>query len=162
MLQYIHQRQNTSAPTLHSYSCKSFITVQLSCWRSGEFQQPARTHLLPYLSMHLYSHLPGSEPPFRPQRTKSPKTLSDFPLHQPFLLGLKPYLLPMRRRSIHSRSSMQLHSAIIRTVSFTRDQIPQYIQKRPPCILCNNNGELPVARTIEGYKINSNNRLCSH
>ncbi len=46
---------------LLSCSCKSFLTVQLNCWRSGKVQQLARAKDLFYcLSVHLYAHLPSS------------------------------------------------------------------------------------------------------
>jgi hypothetical protein len=53
--------KHTSALMLLSCSCKSFLTVQLNCWRSGKVQQLARAKDLFYcLFVHLYAHLPSS------------------------------------------------------------------------------------------------------
>jgi hypothetical protein len=53
--------KHTSALMLFNCSCKSFLTVQLNCWRSGKVQQLARAKDLFYcLSVHLYVHLPSS------------------------------------------------------------------------------------------------------
>ncbi len=55
-----HTRKNKQTHMLFSCSCKSFLTVQLNCWRSGKkIQQPAKAKDLFYcLSVHLYAHLP--------------------------------------------------------------------------------------------------------
>ncbi len=58
--------KHTSALMLLSWSCKSFLTIQLNCWRNGKFQQLARTKDLIYcLSVHLYAHLPWFALPSR-------------------------------------------------------------------------------------------------
>ncbi len=51
--------KHTSALMFLSCSCKSFLTIQLNCWRIRKVQQLARAKDLFYcLSVHLYAHLP--------------------------------------------------------------------------------------------------------
>ncbi len=53
--------KHTSTLMLLSCSYKSFLTVQLNCWRNGKVQQLARAKDLFYcLYVHLYAHLPSS------------------------------------------------------------------------------------------------------
>jgi hypothetical protein len=53
--------KHTSALMLLSCSYKSFLIVQLNCWRRGKVQQLAKAKDLFYcLFVHLYAHLPSS------------------------------------------------------------------------------------------------------
>ncbi len=160
----------------HQPFISAFTSTWPSCWRSGEFQQPAKfspkqtsTPICLCIFDSIYHIRHYSSTHYTPSKTKTFSPLSSTPLSVSFFRKLPPYhfIFPPTLSAVvpstspHQCSSTAHHHSrhLIPIFHITHTQ-----RETSPCIPCSSNGEIPAAKIMTTNKTKSNlkNMLCSH